>query len=187
MNKKLVAALSGGAAVLLTLTGCDGGDGDKKADDWAKQVCDVVQPQSEKIRGASDSIRRAANEQDSEKLQQTDSAAFQQFSEAYAALAAAVEQAGPPPVKDGEKVRREVAAQLSQASNGYKGLKTTVDGLDTGNKARFASGLKGIADDLRELTKTADQALRRLQRGEAGEAMRKQPGCQAKSPAAAGT
>ncbi|WP_254885700.1 small secreted protein [Streptomyces sp. NA02950] len=180
MIKKLVAALSGGAALVVALTGCggNGDEGDKKVNDWAKSVCDEVQPQLKKIQGANASIQAAADEQDSKKLQQTDSKAFQQISESYAALAKAVQKAGPPPVDNGETTQKQAVKELNSTSVAYKDLKTSVDKLDTSDKSKFAEGLKGVADELDKLSKSGDKALQKLQEGEVGTAMAKQPGCQ---------
>ncbi|MFD8868137.1 small secreted protein [Streptomyces sp. NPDC059590] len=179
MNKKLVAALSGGAALVVALTGCGGGgESNKKVNDWAKTVCDEVQPQLKKIQAANASIQAASDEQDSKKLQQTDSEAFGDISEAYAALAKAVQNAGAPPVKGGEQTQKQAVKELNSTSKAYKDLQTTVDKLDTSDKAKFAAGLKGIADELNKLSNSGDKALQKLQEGEVGKAMAKQPGCQ---------
>ncbi len=178
VNKKLVAALSGGAALVLALTGCGGGDGDEKVNDWAKSVCDEVQPQLKKIQGANTAIQGAADEQDSKKLQQTDSVAFQEISESYGALAKAVKSAGAPPVDNGEETHKQAVKELNATSAAYTKLKTAVDKLDTSDKSKFAQGLKGVADDLDKLSTSGDQALRKLQEGKVGSAMAKQPGCQ---------
>lgn len=179
VNKKLVA-LSGGAALVLALSGCGGGDddSDKKANAWAKSVCDEVQPQLKKIQGANASIRAASEEQDSKKLQQTDSKAFQQISESYAALAKAVKKAGAPPVDNGEQTQKQAVKELNATSGAYNDLKTTVDKLDTSDKSKFAEGLKGVADELKKLSDSGDKALQQLQAGKVGTAMSKQPGCQ---------
>lgn len=187
VNKKLVAALSSGAALLLALTGCGNGDDDsgKKADDWAKQVCDEVQPQLQKIQGANASIQAAAEESDSKKLQQTDSTAFGQISDAYGALGKAVKNAGAPPVDDGESIHKEAVKELNATSRSYGKLETTVNKLDTKDKSKFAEGLKGVAGDLDKLSSSGDKALNKLQEGKVGEAMSKQPGCQKPSASAA--
>lgn len=180
VNKKLVAALSGGAALVVALTGCGGGGGesDKKANDWAKTVCDEVQPQLKKIQSANASIQAASDEQDSKKLQQTDSKAFKDISEAYTALGKAVQDAGPPPVDNGEKIQKQAVKELNSTSQAYKDLQTAVDKLDTSDKAKFAAGLNDIADQLNKLSSSGDQALKKLQEGKVGKAMAKQPGCQ---------
>ncbi|MEI7034196.1 small secreted protein [Streptomyces pratensis] len=178
MNKKLAAALSGGAVLVLTLSGCSD-DSDDKVNDWAKKVCDQVQPQLQKIADANASIQQqTADNSKPADVQKTDSAAFQKISEAYKSLGAAVDSAGPPPVEDGETTQKEAVKELNASSKAYAGLKTEVDALDTKDQAKFADGLKGIADELNKISNTGDQALKKLQSGEVGAAMSKQKGCQ---------
>ena len=178
MNKKLAAALSGGAVLVLTLSGCSD-DSDDKVNDWAKEVCDQVQPQLQKIADANASIQQqTADNSKPADVQATDSAAFQQISQAYKALGTAVESAGPPPVDDGETTQQEAVKELNASSVAYASLKTKVDALDTEDQAKFADGLKGIADELNKISTNGDQALKKLQSGEVGSAMAKQKGCQ---------
>ncbi|MEK8171464.1 small secreted protein [Streptomyces sp. M19] len=178
MNKKLVVALSGGAALVMALTGCTDDNGDKKVNAWAETVCDELQRQDKEIREATASIRSSAQEEDAKKLQKTDSAAFQQLSDAYGALAKSMKAAGAPPVDDGEKTQTEVVKTLTTMSTKYGDLKTTVDKLDTGDKGKVAEGLQGIADELDKLSKSGASALKKLDQGKTGKAMAKQPGCQ---------
>jgi hypothetical protein len=112
------------------------------------------------------------------KLQQTDSEAFQQISESYAALAKAVQKAGAPPVDKGEETQKQAVKELKATSGAYNDLKTTVDKLETSDKSKFAEGLKGVADELDKLSTSGDNALKQLQEGKVGTAMSKQPGCQ---------
>ncbi|MFD4690934.1 small secreted protein [Streptomyces sp. NBC_00683] len=178
MNKKLAAALSGGAVLVLTLSGCSD-DGDDKVNDWAKKVCDQVQPQLQKIANANAAIQQqTADNSKPADVQKTDSAAFQQISQAYKSLGTAVESAGPPPVDDGETTQQEAVKELNASSAAYASLKTKVDALDTEDQSKFADGLKGIADELNKISTNGDQALKKLQSGEVGSAMAKQKGCQ---------
>jgi hypothetical protein len=182
VNKKLAAALSGGAALLLTLTGC-GDDSGAKADAWAKSVCDDVKPQVSKIQQANASINEASEQKKSpSEVQKTDSAAFAQISEAYAALAKGVQKAGAPPVDDGEKLRDDAVKELRGLSTSYDGLRKDVDKLDTKDQADFASGLKDLAQRLGQLGKSGDKSLRKLQSGDLGKAMAEQEGCKKPSP-----
>ncbi|MEU8507111.1 small secreted protein [Streptomyces brevispora] len=189
MNKKLAAALSGGAVLVLTLSGCSD-DSDNKVNDWAKKVCDQVQPQLQKIADANASIQQqTADNSKPADVQKTDSAAFQQISQAYKALGSAVDSAGPPPVDDGETTQKEAVKELNASSAAYADLQKQVDDLDTKDQAKFADGLKGIADELNKISTNGDQALKKLQSGKVGTAMAKQEGCQkptaSASPAAA--
>lgn len=185
MNKKLAAALSGGAVLVLTLSGCSD-DSDNKVNDWAKKVCDQVQPQLQKIANANASIQQqTADNSKPVDVQKTDSAAFQQISQAYKALGTAVDSAGPPPVDDGETTQKEAVKELNASSVAYANLQKKVDELDTKDQAKFADGLKGIADELNKISTNGDQALKKLQSGEVGTAMAKQTGCQKPTASAA--
>ncbi|NBM19686.1 small secreted protein [Streptomyces sp. GC420] len=188
MNKKLSAALSGGAVLVLALTGLTGcsseDNSDDKANDWAKKVCDQVQPQLKNIESANTSIQEAtADNSTPEDVQKTDSAAFQKISDAYAALGKAVNNAGAPPVENGAKTQKEAVAELNGTSKAYAELRAKVDELDTKDQAKFADGLKGVADDLEKLSQSGDDALKKLQSGDVGQAMAKQTGCQRPSGA----
>lgn len=179
VNKKCAAALSGGAVLVLMLSGCGGDDSDDKVNDWAKKVCDQVQPQLQKIANANASIQQqTADNSKPADVQKTDSAAFQQISQAYKALGTAVDSAGPPPVDDGETTQKEAVKELNASSAAYADLQKQVDDLDTKDQAKFADGLKGIADELNKISTNGDQALKKLQSGEVGTAMAKQEGCQ---------
>lgn len=193
VKKKLVAALSGATALGLALTGCSD-DGGEERDEWAKQVCDEVKPEVQKIQSANasiDEVSKKKPESDStedarkvsEEVKKTDSAAFKQISGAYESLAGAVEDAGAPPVDDGEKLHRNAVKELNSLSKQYSGLKTKVDKMDTKDQSEFGKGLKGIADELKSLGESGDKALAKLQSGELGEAMANQEGCKKPSTA----
>ncbi|MBT2399289.1 small secreted protein [Streptomyces sp. ISL-100] len=179
MNKKFAAALSGGAVLVMALSGCGGDDEDDKVNDWAKTVCDQVQPQLKKVSDANTSIQKqTADNSKPVDVQRTDSRAFQQISDAYKAMATAVDKAGAPPVDDGETTQQDAVKELNASSAAYAGLRKQVDGLDTDDQAKFADGLKGVADELNKISRSGDRALQKLQSGEVGKAMAKQPGCQ---------
>ncbi|GGU00351.1 small secreted protein [Streptomyces violascens] len=184
MNKKLAAALSGGAVLMLTLSGCSD-DSNKKVDDWAKTFCNTAQPQFKKITDANAAIQ-AQTRDDSKPadVQKTDSAAFQQISDAYKALGAAVDKAGAPPVKDGATTQQEAVKELNASSVSYANLKKKVDALNAGDQAAFAKGLEDIATELGKISSTGDASLKKLESGDIGKAMQKQPGCQKQTPSA---
>jgi archaellum component FlaC len=179
VNKKLAAALSGGAVLVLALSGC-GGDDNEKLDSWAKEVCDAVQPQAKKIESANASIQKETSDNSKpEDVQKTDAKAFQDMSDAYKAIGAAVTKAGAPDVENGEKKQQDAVKELNTISSSYASLKKQVDGLDTKDQGKFADGLKDIATELDKLGKSGNDALRTLEEGEVGQAMARQSSCKA--------
>ncbi|WP_128984371.1 small secreted protein [Streptomyces roseicoloratus] len=176
MNKKLAAALSGGAVLVLVLSGCsDEGD---KVNDWAKTFCDQAQPQIQKRANANQLIISTAADSKPEAIKAADSKAFQDIADADRALAKAVESAGVPPVDNGEKVQQDAIKELNATATAYDGLKKQVDALDTSNQQKFADGLKVVSDNLAKIQNMDQDAVAKLQAGELGQAMAKQPGCQ---------
>jgi Tfp pilus assembly protein PilP len=118
VNKKLVAALSGGAVLVLALSGCSSDDTNDKLNSWAKQVCDDVQPQIKKIAAANASIQKETSDDSApEDVQRADSQGFQDISDAYKAMATAIQTAGAPDVEDGEKKQKAAVAELNQLSS----------------------------------------------------------------------
>ncbi|MER7947682.1 small secreted protein [Streptomyces sp. NPDC096079] len=177
MNKKLAAALSGGAVLVLALSGCSDDEGDKVGD-WAKTFCDQAKPQIQKRADAHQIIISTAADSKPAEIQAADSKAFQDIANADRALAKAVEAAGAPPVENGEKVQQDAIKELNATAVAYEGLKRQVDALDPTNQQKFADGLQGVADGLTKIEKMDQNALSKLEEGELGQAMAKQPGCQ---------
>lgn len=183
MNKKLAAALSGGAALMLVLSGCGGDDSDKKADAWAKKVCDQWQPELKKIEAANADIKRVATESSKpEEVQQTDSAAFATMSASYKSMGTALQGAGVPPVENGQATLDEAVKGFESTSKGYADLKTKMDALDPKDQTKFAEGLKELAGGLEEATKGGKDALSQLNAGGLDKAMNSQQGCQVAAP-----
>ncbi|MGV9629767.1 small secreted protein [Streptomyces sp. NPDC003487] len=186
VNKKLAAALSGGAVLVLALSGCSSDNGNEKLDAWAKQVCDAVQPQAKKIEAANAAIQKETSDNSAPKdVQATDARAFQDMSDAYKAIGAAVQRAGAPNVDGGEKKQQDAVKELDALSAKYAALKKQVDALNTTDQAKFADGLKGIAAELDKLSKSGSDALKNLEEGDVGKAMSKQESCKTASAPAA--
>jgi archaellum component FlaC len=188
VNKKLAAALSGGAVLVLALTGCTNSSADDKndaLDAWAKKVCDAVQPQAKKIEAASAAIQKQTSDNSpTTAVQKTDAQAFQDMSDAYRAIGAAVNQAGAPEVDNGKKKQQDAVKELNDLSASYVSLKQQVDKLDTKDQAKFADGLKDIATQLDKLSQTGNDALKNLEEGDVGKAMAKQASCKSASASA---
>ncbi|MER6272567.1 small secreted protein [Streptomyces sp900105755] len=184
MNKKLAAALSGGAVLVVALSGCSSNKGtDPKLIAWAKTVCDAVPAQDAKIKAANEAISTTASDTTSSAatIQKTDSKAFQDMSDGYKALAAAISSAGAPPgVDDGAKRQQNVVTTLNSLSASYADLKKKVDALDTKNQAKFASGLQDVASQTTQLeaqSKSGTAALNALEQGEVKDAIAEQASC----------
>ena len=178
VNKKLVAALSGGAALMLALTGCSD-DSNEKLNDWAKKFCDSGQSQFQQIQDANAAMQTADDgNTDSKKIQQTDSAAFQKISNAYASLAKSLEKAGPPPTDDGGQAQKNAVKELNSLSKGYGDLQKQVDDLNTSDKLKFAEGLRSLSNGIKTLNAQSEAAFKKLEAGDVGKAMGNQKGCQ---------
>ncbi|MFD7707552.1 small secreted protein [Streptomyces sp. NPDC059785] len=182
VNKKLAAAVSGGAVLVMALSGCGGDDSNEKLDAWAKQVCDAVKPQAKKIEAANAAIQKETSDNSKPAdVQSTDAQAFQDMSDAYKAIGAAVDRAGDPNVDDGKKKKTDAVAELNDISQSYADLKQQVDKLNTKDQAKFADGLKDIATQLDKLSKSGNDALKKLEEGDVGQAMSQQESCKTAS------
>ncbi|MFJ6832352.1 small secreted protein [Streptomyces sp. NPDC091209] len=190
VNKKLAAVLSGGAVLVLALSGCgsSGSNGNDKLNSWAKQVCDAVKPQAQKIEDANAAIQKQTSDNSTpDAVQSTDAQAFQDMSDAYKAIGTAVDNAGPPDVDGGQTKQTNAVKELNGISTSYAALKNQVDKLDTKDQAKFADGLKGIATQLAKLSQSGNDALRQLEEGDVGKAMAQQESCKSASSSAATT
>ncbi|BBC35483.1 uncharacterized protein SGFS_067770 [Streptomyces graminofaciens] len=182
MNKKLAAALSGGAVLVLALSGCGGDDTNEKLNSWAKDVCDAVQPQIKKIAAANASIQKETSDDSAPAdVQKADSQGFQDISDAYKAMAAAIQTAGAPNVDDGATKQKNAVKELNDLSAAYAELKKKSDALNVKDQAKFADGLEGVATELEKLSKTGSDALKELEKGDVGKAMAEQASCKSAS------
>ncbi|MFF4832665.1 small secreted protein [Streptomyces sp. NPDC001315] len=192
VNKKLAAALSGGAVLAMALSGCSSDDGSsEKLTAWAKEVCDSVQPQAKKIEAANTAIQKQTSDSSApEDVQKTDSQAFQDMSDAYKAIGAAVDKAGAPDTgdaKNAEQKQQDAVKELNDLASSYASLKKQVDALDTKDQAKFADGLKDVATELDKLSKTGNGALKTLEEGDVGKAMGEQASCKSAASSAPAT
>ncbi|MFJ3667591.1 small secreted protein [Streptomyces sp. NPDC090106] len=188
VNKKLAAAVSGGAVLVLALSGCSSDDNSEALNSWAKQVCDAVQPQAKKIEAANAAIQKQTSDNSTpEDVQKTDSQAFQDMSDAYKAIGAAVTKAGAPDVEDGKKKQQDAVKELNSISASYASLKKQVDDLETKDQAEFADGLKDVATELDKLSTSGSDALAKLEEGDVGTAMANQESCKSASASSAAT
>ncbi|MCS0601044.1 small secreted protein [Streptomyces sp. LP11] len=185
MNKKLTAALSGGAVLVVALSGCGGSDGDKGPDpklvSWAKSVCDPLPAQQAKISEAFDALAAVAKDGPPKDVQKTDSQAFQELADGFKARATTLGNAGAPPgIEDGKRKQQDAVKKLTALSAAYADLKKRVDGLDTKNQTKFASGLSDLSERMKAVSGQYDgaiSALQNLEKGDVNEAVSQQKGC----------
>ncbi|MEV5873428.1 small secreted protein [Streptomyces sp. NPDC052101] len=186
VNKKLTAALSGGAVLVAALTGCSSsGGGDKGPDPklvaWAKTVCDPLPAQQAKISGAFDALAKVAKDGPPKDVQKTDSQAFQDLADGFKARATTLSGAGAPPgVDDGAGKQQDAVKKLTALSAAYVDLKKRVDGLDTKDQTKFASGLGDLSDRMKTVAAQYDgviTSLQNLEKGDVNAAVTKQSGC----------
>lgn len=144
-----------------------------------------MQPQAKKIEAANTAIQKETSDNSTpEQVRQTDSQAFQDMSDAYKAIGAAVNSAGAPDVDNGATKQQNAVKELNDISASYAALKKQVDGLDVKDQAKFADGLKGIATSLDKLSTSGNDALKTLEEGDVGKAMTKQEACKSASASA---
>ena len=149
--------------------------------------------QNKKITAAYDAITKAAEDTESTpaELQKADSQAFQDLSDGYKARATVIQNAGAPPgAEDGAKKLQEAVKQLTTLSASYADMKTQVDGLNTKDQAKFATGLKDVSAEMQKVEtqrQTALAALKDLESGDTKKALSEQSGCKqaSTSPGAA--
>jgi hypothetical protein len=179
VKNKLAAALSATVVILAmgSLSGC-GDDGNEELDAWAKTVCDQASAQVKKINDANTHISNTPSDAKPQDVRSADSTAFGQISDAYKSLAGIVGKAGDPPVDNGGKLKQDAVNDLNSLSTAYANLRKQVDALPVSDQAKFADGLKSVSDNLAKVSKSGEQALDTLRRGDVGQAMAKQPGCQ---------
>lgn len=170
----------------LTLTGCSEDSGEK-TEAWAKNVCDQVQPQVERIQAANQALAEASEgSKEPAEVQEVYSSSYGELAAAFDSLAKAVNDAGDPPVDDGEELRTDAVEELNGLSQSYTSLQEASDSLDTSDRAAFAEGLREMVGQLDELGQSGDEALSELQSGDLGDAMARQEGCQSPAPSAPG-
>lgn len=186
---KLAAALSGGAVLVLALTGCTSDEGNPELDAWAKKICDTAPAQNAKIAAADAAITKAAKDSPPKELQKVDAQAFQDLADGFKARATLLQQAGPPPgVEDGAKKQQDAIKKLTAVSTSYAELKKQTDELNTKDQAKFASGLRKVGEEMRDVVsqrKSALDALKKLESGgDTKNALLKQEGCKEAAAAA---
>ncbi|MBM9505737.1 small secreted protein [Actinacidiphila acididurans] len=175
---KLSAALCGGTALLLALTGCGGDSTGKKRDTWSKGVCDQAATQFSRINEAGTVLSKVPGNADPKTVKAADSQNFQAVSAAFTSLAGIFNAADPAPGSDGPQYQKNAVAAFTALSGKYADLKKQADALDTSDRQKFADGLSSLSAGLNGTIAQGQQQLKTLNVGDMGKALAKQPGCQ---------
>jgi hypothetical protein len=181
-----VLAVPAVLTIALTATAC-GSDNTEALNTWAKKVCD---PAKREIGSAQTALADTGRVQQGEKpgdLQARLSGDLGTLANASNGLADAIEEAGPPKTDEGaggEKIQKDAVRELRKSASGYSGVKKDVEGLDIDDQDKFAKGLRTAGTRVQKLAGNSASAMKKLQKGELGKAIARQPGCKRATPAA---
>ncbi|MFJ1704426.1 hypothetical protein [Kitasatospora sp. NPDC088346] len=184
MNKRQLAASALGVALVFGVTACDE-DNTAQLGTWAKGLCDAAQTPIAQSRTALADTAKVQPEEAPADLQKRLSADLAALGKTNQDLADAIDKAGAPKVDDGVNVQQDAVSELKQAAQGYQDAQKKLDALTVADQAKFADGLRSVGDQVQRLSRLSSQAMNRLQSGELGDALKKQQGCKAATPAAA--
>jgi hypothetical protein len=153
VNKKLAAALSGGAVLVMmtTLTGCGDSPEEKakkEAEAWFSSYCPKEKASLEKGKKADRTMAAVTDDGKPEDIKKADSASLQQMVDADKELVTVLRQAGAPPIKGGDARHKKMIQDLEKRSASFTELKKQSDALDTKNQGEFAKGLDKLGKDM---------------------------------------
>ncbi|GAA0676310.1 hypothetical protein GCM10010193_31770 [Kitasatospora atroaurantiaca] len=188
MKKRLLTVPAMGALLAFGAVAC-GGDNTEQLSSWAKRVCEAAQApitQSQAALADTGKVQQGESPADLQKRLSTDLGALAKTNQQ---LADAIDKAGAPKVDSGDQVQQGAVGELKQAAQGYLDVQKKLNALPNGDQARFADGLRSVGDQVQRLAQQSTEALNKIQSGDLGTAMAKQPGCKAgaAAPAATGT
>ncbi|MCX4748133.1 hypothetical protein OG455_21900 [Kitasatospora sp. NBC_01287] len=166
----LGALLATGAAACST-------DNSAALGNWAKQVCDGLRApvtQSQDAMKDTGLVKDGEAPADLQKRLATD---LGNLGTANQSIADAIDKAGAPKVDNGAGLQKDAVNELRQAAQGYQDVQKKLTALPTDDQAKFADGLKSIGDQVQQLSTLSTGALGKVQTGDLGTAIAKQPGC----------
>ncbi|MFJ4092321.1 hypothetical protein ACIPYS_12140 [Kitasatospora sp. NPDC089913] len=186
MNKRLLAVPALGALLAFGAVGC-GDDNSKQLESWAANVCGAAKDPIAQAQTALADTGQVKTGEAPADLQKRLSADIGRLAKTNQDIAAAIDGAGAPKVDDGASLQKDTVTELTKAADGYLEVQKKLDALPNADQAKFADGLRSVADQVQQLASLSTQAQGKLQRGDLGSAMAKQEGCKPGSAAAAPT
>ena len=179
-TKKWLRLVAPVALVALGATACSSGNG-AAVDAWANTVCQGMQNPVKQANTALADTGAVKTGESPKALQARLAADFGTLATANTQIAQAVQKAGAPKVTNGAQLQADALSELDQAAGGYTGVQKSVQGLAVNDQAKFAAGLQGVGDQVQRLAELSTSALQKLQTGDLGTALSKQPGCSSES------
>ncbi|MDH6703355.1 hypothetical protein P3T27_000036 [Kitasatospora sp. MAA19] len=176
MNKRLLAVPALGALLAFGAVGC-GDDNGKQLEAWASNVCGSAKDPIAQAQTALADTGQVKTGEAPADLQKRLSADIGRLAKTNQDIAAAINSAGAPKVADGANLQKDTVAELTKAADGYQDVQKKLDALSNADQAKFADGLRSVADQVQQLASLSTQAQGKLQRGDLGAAMAKQEGC----------
>ncbi|MER6298590.1 small secreted protein [Kitasatospora sp. NPDC001539] len=176
MNKRLLAVPALGVLLAFGAVGC-GSDNSKQLESWASNVCGAAKDpiaQAQTALADTGQVKTGEAPADLQKRLSTD---IGKLAKTNQDIAAAVDAAGAPKVDDGATLQKDTVDELKKAADGYQDVQKKLDALPNNDQAKFADGLRSVADQVQRLASLSTQAQSKLQSGELGAAMAKQEGC----------
>jgi hypothetical protein len=170
-------ALPGVLLAALATACTSGGDSAAKNDTWAQTLCGAAQGPIAQSKAALTDTGTVKQGESPAALQTRLAADLGTLATASTQLASAVQQAGAPGVSNGQQVQQNAVTELQQAAAGYQAAQKKAQSLNTASQAEFASGLRGLSDQVQQLSQLSSSALTSLQTGSLGTAIANQAGC----------
>ncbi|MEU9042482.1 MULTISPECIES: hypothetical protein [unclassified Kitasatospora] len=177
MNKRLLAVPVLGVLLAFGAVGCGGDDNSKQLESWASSVCGAAKDpiaQAQTALADTGQVKTGEAPADLQKRLSTD---IGRLAKTNQDIAAAIDGAGAPKVQDGATLQKDTVDELKKAADGYQEVQKKLDALPNNDQAKFADGLRSVADQIQQLASLSTQAQSKLQRGDLGAAMAKQEGC----------
>ncbi|WP_051710759.1 hypothetical protein [Streptomyces sp. NRRL S-350] len=177
MNKRLLAVPALGVLLAFGAVGCGGDDNSKQLESWASNVCGSAKDPIAQAQAALADTGQVKTGEAPADLQKRLSTDIGRLAKTNQDIASAIDSAGAPKVQDGATLQKDTVDELKKASDGYQEVQKKLDALPNNDQAKFADGLRSVADQVQQLASLSTQAQSKLQRGELGAAMAKQEGC----------
>jgi hypothetical protein len=176
---RVVLAASVTAVVALGTAACSGGSSSANLDSWAKSVCGGIAAPIKSVADAKADTGRIVQGESPADLQTRLAGDMGKLAAGNQQIAQAVQAAGAPQTSDGAQTQADAVSELNLAAGGYTKVQQTLKALPVSDQARFAAGLRGISDQIGQLSTQSSAALDKLQTGDLGAALGRQAGCAA--------